>query len=297
MERFQGRYRIPSNRMPGWDYSGHGIYFITLCAEGKECIFGFIEHKKMMLNHYGRIAEEEWIKSETIRREIELDAFVIMPNHVHGIVILHPTYIGNVGGEYVDGIDDINGHIGKDGHVETHGPVETHGRASLRADGIGRANDIKRAKDNERADDNERANDIKRANDNERDNGNEYADDPGHVKSNTPVADNNDHSNHPRFHRKSKSLSSFIAGYKSSVTTRINNFIDSCNAKAPFYPETHGRLETHGRASLRAKYSKSNRLWQPNYYDHIIRNDEEYMKIKEYIQDNPSKWKDDRFYK
>lgn len=222
MERFQGRYRIPSNRMPGWDYSGHGIYFITLCVEGRESIFGFIDHKKMMLNHYGRIAEEEWIKSEAIRREIELDAFVIMPNHVHGIVILHPTFTGVIGDE-------------NDG------------------------NDIERA------------------------NGNEHADDPGHAKSNTPVADNNDHSNHPRLHRKPKSLSSFIAGYKSSVTTRINNYIDSYMAGA----QTHGQV----------KYNKNNRLWQPNYYDHIIRNDEEYMKIKEYIQDNPSKWMDDRFYK
>ena len=175
---------------------------------------------------------------------------------MHGIVILHPTFTGDIGDEN-DGLSD---HGDRHGNV-TYGHVTSHGRASLRA------------------------------NDMERGNGNEHADDPGHANSNGPVADNNDHSKHPRLHRKPKSLSSFIAGYKSSVTTRINNYIDSCMAEAPVYPETHGRV------SLREKYNKSNRLWQPNFYDHVIRNDEEYLRIKEYIQDNPSKWKDDRFYK
>ena len=174
MEKFQGRYRIPSNRMPGWDYSGHGMYFITLCVEGKECVFGFIDKKKMMLNDYGQIAAEEWIKSQTMRREIELDVFVIMPNHVHGIVVLHPTFIGSIG----DDCDGLSGHGDVQGHGTygrgdmhgrvTHGHVETHGRASLRANGNRRANINERTHGNERADDNEHVDDNGRADDNER---------------------------------------------------------------------------------------------------------------------------------
>jgi len=221
------RYKIPSNRMPGRDYSGHGIYFITLCVEGRECIFGCIDKKKMMLNYYGQIAAEEWMKSQAMRREIELDVFVIMPNHVHGIVVLHPTFIGNMGNENDDGVLGHGRMHGRETHGEgTHGHVETHGRASLRANGNDHTND-RRANDHGRTDINERANDNEHVDDNEHGNGNEHADDPGHAKSNTPVPDNNDHSNHPRSHRKPKSLSSFIAGYKSPVTTRINNYIDS----------------------------------------------------------------------
>ena len=46
-----------------------------------------------------------------------------------------------------------------------------------------------------------------------------------------------------------------------------------------------------------AKYNRNNRLWQPNFRDHVIRDEEEYLRIKQYIRDNPSKWKDNRFYK
>lgn len=72
--------------MQGYDYSQAGLYFLTVCVENKECLFGSVEDGKMILNDYGRIAEEEWLKSAIIRSEIELHAFIIMPNHIHGIV-------------------------------------------------------------------------------------------------------------------------------------------------------------------------------------------------------------------
>jgi hypothetical protein len=95
-----------------------------------------------------------------------------------------------------------------------------------------------------------------------------------------------------RLYRKPKSLSSFIAGYKSSVTTQINNWIDDMHVRA-------NQQNTH--QCTYQKYNRKNKLWQPNYNDHIIRNDDEYWRIKNYIKNNPKnnpkKWTGDKFSK
>jgi len=72
--------------LPGYDYTHPGAYFVTLCTHQAEELFGEVTDDAVILNAFGQIAHEEWLASESIRREIELDAFVIMPNHVHGIV-------------------------------------------------------------------------------------------------------------------------------------------------------------------------------------------------------------------
>ncbi|MDJ0636071.1 MAG: transposase [Xenococcaceae cyanobacterium MO_188.B29] len=83
-----------SIRLPGYDYSQAGAYFITLCAEQRQCIFGDIIDGQMILNQYGAIIADEWQKSSVIRQEIELDTWVVMPNHFHGIVIINKNTIG-----------------------------------------------------------------------------------------------------------------------------------------------------------------------------------------------------------
>ncbi len=75
-----------SIRLEGYDYSRPGAYFVTLCTHNRECLFGEIADDTMLLNSYGQIAEEEWLRSAEIRAEVEMDVFVVMPNHVHGIV-------------------------------------------------------------------------------------------------------------------------------------------------------------------------------------------------------------------
>lgn len=75
-----------SIRLAGYDYSQAGLYFLTICVQDKECLFGSIENGAMILNEYGRMAEDEWLKSAKIRLEIELHGFIVMPNHIHGIV-------------------------------------------------------------------------------------------------------------------------------------------------------------------------------------------------------------------
>ena len=203
MDKFQNKYRIPSARLQGWDYSQNGVYFITICTAGRECLFGDIivetydvethGRASLRLSAIGQIVNHEWDKSFEIRSELFCDAFIIMPNHIHAILR----------------IENIN--------LDSHGlhglHVETHGRASLQTQQI-----------------------IQR----------------------TGVA-----------YRSPKSISSFVAGFKSSATKHIN--------------------ELRGTPKLP--------VWQPRFHDHIIRNDAEYQRIANYIDTNPENWETDNFFK
>ncbi len=77
-----------SIRLSGYDYSQSGMYFITICSHGKLPIFGNIIAKTILLSEIGKIVNKEWQKTATIRRNIELDDYVIMPNHFHGIICI-----------------------------------------------------------------------------------------------------------------------------------------------------------------------------------------------------------------
>jgi REP element-mobilizing transposase RayT len=90
MDRFQNKYRIPSSRLQTWDYSSNGAYFITICTLNREPFFGDIANGEMRLNEIGKIAEQQWIKTPELRPDmnLELDIFVVMPNHFHGIIII-----------------------------------------------------------------------------------------------------------------------------------------------------------------------------------------------------------------
>src|SRR5450759_2947031 len=78
-----------SIRLKGYDYSQAGLYFITICCFNRECLFGDVVNGEMVLNEYGTIACNEWLNTPNIRKNVELDVFVIMPNHMHGIIILN----------------------------------------------------------------------------------------------------------------------------------------------------------------------------------------------------------------
>ena len=216
-EKFQNKYRIQSNGIPNWDYSGNGMYFITLVTQHRECNLGQIINDEMVLSGFGEIVNIEWNKSFEIRTELFCDEYIIMPNHLHAIVMIEKT---NENDDDMGETNEQNVEL-RGQNDETHGPiVETHGRASLRA---------------QRGD-----------------------------------------ANHA-FHRKPKSISSFVTGFKSAINTEIDDFIDEYQLNIP-------------------KYNKNNHFFQPNYHDHVIRNDEEYHRIKQYIKTNPAIWKDDKFY-
>jgi len=94
-----------SIRLPGYDYSAEGSYFITLVTHEREHLFGEIVDGEMRLNEFGKIVREEWERSTMSRKEIELDMdeFVVMPNHIHGIV--HIFKVDN-DSEFLTGTDD-----------------------------------------------------------------------------------------------------------------------------------------------------------------------------------------------
>ena len=193
MALYKNKYRIESNRKPGWDYSSNALYYITIMVQHRKCLLGKIENDEMILSEFGKIADREWHNSFEIRQELFLDEYIMMPNHIHAIVVIC-----------------IDIHT----HVDIHGREYLHGREYIQ----------------------------------------------------------------PKFYRKPKSISSFVGGYKSGITTKIDDFIDL--KKLPIN-----------------KYNKENKFWQPNYHDHIIRNNEEYWRIKKYIQNNPKNWKGDPFLK
>jgi putative transposase len=81
-----------STRLEGYDYSGSGVYFITICTYQRQHLFGQVRKAVMELSPIGQIADEEWQRSAQIRQEVTLGNWVVMPNHFHGIVILDRTH-------------------------------------------------------------------------------------------------------------------------------------------------------------------------------------------------------------
>jgi putative transposase len=197
------RHRL-SIRLKGYDYSQPGAYFITLVTFHRHELFGKIVNARMHLSVIGQIAHDEWLRTAGIRREIRLfeDEFVIMPNHLHGIVWI----VDIVGADGIHPMDNVH-PVGADGVRPCISPIV-------------------------------------------------------HQISNNVVQG----ANLAPLHRKPKSLSSFVAGFKSAVTSRAGR-----------------ELNLSG-------------IWQRNYYDHIIRNDYDLIKIWEYIDTNPQKWQDDQLH-
>jgi putative transposase len=165
-----------SIRLRGYDYRQAGAYFVTLVAQQRECLFGHVVGGRMHVNEVGQVVAVEWTRSAEIRREIESDLFVVMPNHLHGVVIIRD----NAG-------------------------VGAHGRAPLQIN-----------------------------------------------EPQTP-------------YRPPRSLGSFVAGFKSAVTRRIN--------------------QIRGTPGLP--------IWQRNYYEHLVRHERELDAVRRYIEENPLRWDKD----
>lgn len=162
--------RRRSIRLKEYNYSQEGSYFVTLCTWERKNLFGKICDGEMILNEYGNIVRQEWERTAKIRNNIDLDIFIIMPNHIHGIII-------NRGG------------------VLQYAPT------------IG-------------------------------------------------------------FNSSSQTLGSIVRGFKSSVTKQINIYRKNLNLP----------------------------VWQRNYYEHVIRDEADLTRIRDYIVNNPAKWLADDYY-
>jgi REP element-mobilizing transposase RayT len=163
-----------SIRIKGYDYAQNGVYFITICTHNRHCFFAEI-NTPTILTRYGIVVRDAWNNTPILRPNILLDAFVIMPNHLHGIIV--------IGGM-------------------SHGGVSKGG-----------------------------------------------------VWQYAPTG----------FRSPSQTIGAIIRGFKSSTTKQINQM-----RGIPDLP-----------------------VWQRNYYEHIIRNEEELNRIREYIITNPQHWIND----
>jgi REP element-mobilizing transposase RayT len=88
MEKFKNKYKIASARAKWWDYSDNSGYFITICTQNRRNYFGQVKRGKMCLSEIGRIAYDCWAQIPDHFPFIKLGKFVIMPNHVHGIIVI-----------------------------------------------------------------------------------------------------------------------------------------------------------------------------------------------------------------
>ena len=77
-----------SIRLKEYDYSRAGAYFVTICTHNREYLFGNVVNDEMVLSEYGKIVENVWYNLTGHYQNIKLDKFIVMPNHIHGIIVL-----------------------------------------------------------------------------------------------------------------------------------------------------------------------------------------------------------------
>ena len=87
-DKYLDKYRIPSARLSTWNYSSNGAYFITICTANRRNYFGEIINAEMQLSKPGEMANQCWLAIPDHFPFVLLDAFVVMPNHMHGIIII-----------------------------------------------------------------------------------------------------------------------------------------------------------------------------------------------------------------
>ena len=214
MNKYKNTYRIPSTRLLHWDYGHNAAYFVTICTHDRQNFFGEISDGQMVLSEIGQLANQFWLEIPNHFSFVRLGAFVIMPNHVHGIIIIDKPNDGEN--------ENKNGNVHNANNVQNVQNVQNvETRQCL-------------------------------------------------VSTNTDT-DTNTNTNtktigQKRFQNQGKNtLSSIIGSYKSVVTKRAR--------------------------SINPAFA-----WQRNYYEHIIRNDESYYRISEYINNNPLNWGKDDYY-
>lgn len=92
MDKFEQKYRLESARLSNWDYGSNGAYFITICTKDREYYLGSIENGKPFYSEIGKIAYQFWIDIPQHFPFVIVDEFIIMPNHIHGILFFDRPY-------------------------------------------------------------------------------------------------------------------------------------------------------------------------------------------------------------
>jgi hypothetical protein len=147
MDQFKNKYRIPSARAQWWDYGNDAAYFITICTKNRSHFFGKITDQKLFASPAGDIAANIWHEIPANFPYAQLGAFVVMPNHVHGIIIiektvsdvavpLHPASQSKAGGFAGSDNPMLNENLSRIGEGGTRGGVRSKsGRSILHFNG------------------------------------------------------------------------------------------------------------------------------------------------------------------
>lgn len=122
-DKFQNRYRIPSTRLQNWDYNWNASYFVTICTKNRKHFFGEIINGQMKLNEIGLLSDKYWNEIPIHFPFVELGAFVTMPNHIHGILIINKPNDGR--NDAQNNVRNIVDNIGL-GNVETQNIASLH---------------------------------------------------------------------------------------------------------------------------------------------------------------------------
>jgi len=242
-----------SIRLKGYDYSRRGWYFITICTQNREMLFGDVVDGKMILNEAGRIADKCWREIPEHYPNVHLDEYVIMPNHIHGIIIINDHQ--NVGAN-----DNSPHNPPTANNIGTKNvlPIDNPGKKNAGAKNISH-NDNTMPQNigakNISHDDNIMPQNIGAKNISHDDN---IMPQNIGAKNISPLQS--------QFRSPSKTIGSIIRGFKIGVTKWF-------------------RQNTEIYA-----------VWQRNYYEHIIRDENELNHIRQYIIENPLKWQEDKYY-
>ena len=134
--KFQNKYRIPSSRLQTWDYGTNGAYFITICTQNREHFFGVVQNGTVQLSEIGKISEQLWIEIPNQFPFIELGSFVVMPNHVHGVLIVNKIVSPSVETRFIasnniGSLDNIETRLIASNNIESIDNKETRLIASL----------------------------------------------------------------------------------------------------------------------------------------------------------------------
>ncbi len=102
---YRNRFRVPSARRPGWDYRWNGTYAVTVCVRGRVCCLGEVVDGEVGLSPFGEVVAAEWRRIPEIHSRVTLDEWIVMPDHLHGILLFgggrgsSPT-LGTVVGQF-----------------------------------------------------------------------------------------------------------------------------------------------------------------------------------------------------
>jgi len=94
-DKFLNKYRIRSARLSTWDYSSNAAYFLTICTANRKNYFGEVIEAKMRLSAIGEFANQCWLNIPDHFPYFYLDEFIVMPNHIHGMVLIEQPYAEN----------------------------------------------------------------------------------------------------------------------------------------------------------------------------------------------------------